>query len=86
MKVIEDRADMRGRYPLWFPKSATPADIYDWLFNNGYQSYMFCIVFNMMGDEYEEQGMTAVYFADEALDELAYYSGKEVIKKDEQAN
>lgn len=81
MRVITDQTDRHNRTPLLFPKSATPKEIYDWLFSNGYQNYMFCIVFNLMSDEYEEQGMTAVYFADEAIEELAVYSGMEVKKK-----
>lgn len=81
MKVIAGCEESKGRYPIIFPKSATPAEIYDWLWNNGYQGYQFCIAFNLMGDEYEEQGVTGVYFVDEVLEELATYSDFEIKKK-----
>lgn len=76
MKVITDYEDRHGRQALLFQKTATPAAIYEWLFTNGYQGFMYCIVFNLVIDEFQEQGMTAVYYADTVLDEIATYSDR----------
>lgn len=78
MKVIEsDTTDRYGKYPIIFPKSATAAQIYDWLYDHyGGEGYKFAIVIDVSHDMREDPGPTYVYFLDEIEDELKAYSGR----------
>lgn len=77
MKVIVDKQDRCGRYPIIF-KNATIGQIHEYLFNN-YNGYKFGMVFDETHDEFEEINAVYVYFLDELLDEAAAYANKQVV-------
>ena len=73
MKVIVcDEEDRSGACPILFPKSATMADIHEWLWMN-YQGYKFGIVFDETKDEYESMTEARVYFLDGLKKEVDTY-------------
>lgn len=81
MTVIEDAQDNVGRSPLIFKGYKNLEEVHSWLFQN-YNGYHFCIMLNETRDEYEPFGKELyVYFSDEALEEIATYSGKKVVKE-----
>jgi len=83
MTVINDDStvDRFGRYPIVFKGYKNLEEVHQYLFNN-YQGYHFVVIFDETKDEYEPYGKELrVYFSDEALDEIAYYSDKMVVKK-----
>lgn len=81
MTVIQDFEDNKGRYPLVFKGYKNLQEVHDYLWNN-FQGYHFCVIFDVTKDEYEPfEKALYVYFSDEALLEIAEYSGKKVVPK-----
>ena len=81
MKVIEDGKDRRGISCMWF-SSFNLKEIHEWLFTH-YQGYKFAVILDETIDEYETmEKPVPVYFLDVALDEVADYAGKRVVKND----
>ena len=83
MTVIQDYEDNVGRYPLVFKGYKNLQEVHDFLWQN-YQGYHFTIMIDLTKDEYEPYPKELyVYFSDEALEEIATYSGKKVVKNNE---
>lgn len=82
MTVIENYEEKRtGRYPLVFKGYKNLQEVHDYLYQH-FQGYHFCIMFDETKDEYEPYPKELyVYFSDDALPEIAEYSGYKVIKK-----
>lgn len=75
MRVVMDKKDRYGRYPIWF-SSCNLSDIHDWLWEN-YQGYKFAIIIDTMVDEYAPiEKPVPVYFLDEVEKEVKHYKGE----------
>ena len=73
MKVNEEAKDKYGKSVLIFPKSASLAQIHDWL-NLHYNGYTFAIILNECG-EYEPMDEILVDFLADIADEAIEASG-----------
>lgn len=83
MKVIEDKPDRFGEYPIWF-YSYNLKDIAEWLYHH-YDGYKFAIVIDVSkdsdGDVLEKP--LPVYFLGDIAEEVAQEADKVLIDKSE---
>lgn len=83
MKVIEDKQDRFGNFPIWF-NSYNLKDISEWLYSR-YNGFKFAIVIDVSkdsdGDVLEKP--LPVYFMDDIAEEVAQEADKKLVDKKE---
>lgn len=83
MKVIEDKQDRFGNFPIWF-NSHNLKDISEWLYYH-YNGFKFAIIIDVSkevdGDVLEKP--QPVYFMGDIAEEVAQEAGKKLIDKAE---
>ena len=83
MKVIEDKQDRFGNFPIWF-NSYNLKDISEWLYSR-YNGFKFAIVIDVSkdsdGDVLEKP--LPVYFLDDIAEEVAQEADKKLVDKKE---